>query len=369
MKKILISVLSIIIIISLSSCTEMYNKLNEYNSSSSNQETSQFSEIKSVNLSSVSDISFHFIDYGIDNAGDTTYIKAGDTDILIDAGPRNSSAEVIENYVDNFCTDGKLEYVISTHAHQDHIAGFVGTSTIKGIFDYYKIDNLIGFSQHNTNSNVYNDYKDGLSKLLLNGTNVYDGLDFYGDTKTTSPKIEISDGITMTILDNYFYRHKSSDENNYSVCTLFTSGNLNALFTGDLEKEGEEKLVELNNLPEVDLFKAGHHGSYTANNDVLLDVIKPKNVVFTCVAGTSEYTKIDKNQFPSQSALDRLSTWTDKMYCLREVDPFDDDLSVSMNGDIVFGFNSGSEISLTCSNNTTLLKDSEWFKNNRTLIK
>ena len=54
--------------------------------------------------------------------------------------------------------------------------------------------------------------------------------------------------VSINILYNYFYYYTSSDENNYSVVTLLTqeleSGDKHYLFTGDLEKEGENKLVE-----------------------------------------------------------------------------------------------------------------------------
>jgi beta-lactamase superfamily II metal-dependent hydrolase len=75
------------------------------------------------------DLSIHFLELGNKYTGDCTLIKAGDTEVLIDAGSRKGSASTIANYIDEYCTDGVLEYVIATHAHQDHIAGFVGTKT------------------------------------------------------------------------------------------------------------------------------------------------------------------------------------------------------------------------------------------------
>ena len=72
------------------------------------------------------DLSIHFLELGNKYTGDCTLIKCGNTEVLIDAGSRTDSAVTIKNYVDKYCTDGILEYVIATHAHQDHIAGFVG---------------------------------------------------------------------------------------------------------------------------------------------------------------------------------------------------------------------------------------------------
>lgn len=72
------------------------------------------------------------LELGNKYTGDCTLIKVGDTEILVDAGSRQSSAKTITEYVSRYCTDGVLEYVIATHADQDHIAGFVGTSAVKG---------------------------------------------------------------------------------------------------------------------------------------------------------------------------------------------------------------------------------------------
>lgn len=94
------------------------------------------------------DLSIHFLELGNKYTGDCTLIKTGDVEVLIDAGSRKGSATTIKQYVDTYCTDGVLEYVIATHAHQDHIAGFVGEksgSTRTGIFYQYEIGTLIVF--------------------------------------------------------------------------------------------------------------------------------------------------------------------------------------------------------------------------------
>ena len=103
-------------------------------------------------------IDINFLELGNKYTGDSTFIKAGNMDILIDAGSRQNSATTIANFIDSYCTDGVLEYVIATHAHQDHIAGFVGSNSDTGIFKHYKIDTLIDFSLTNASSAIYNNY-------------------------------------------------------------------------------------------------------------------------------------------------------------------------------------------------------------------
>ena len=326
---------------------------------------------RKVKVCEIEPIDINFLELGNKYTGDCTYIKAGDTDILIDAGSREGSAATISAFLEDsshsYCEDGILEYVIATHAHQDHIAGFVSTGSSQGIFERYQIDTLIDFSLTNATSGVYNNYVTQRDQGIANGriAHHYTANECIQETKGASKTYDVGAGITMEILDQKFYREKTKDENDYSVCALFSQGDNNYLFTGDLEKDGEASLVALNNLPEVQLFKGGHHGSYTANTDKLLNVIKPKNVCICCCAGSDEYTKTAANMFPAQKAIDRIAKHTDKVYVttvVKETDPG----YQSMNGNINFHSEKGTDYLITGSNNSTILKETDWFKKNRT---
>ncbi len=323
---------------------------------------------RKVRVTKLESIDINFLELGNKYTGDSTFIKAGSADILIDAGSRQSSASTIASFVDTYCEDGVLEYVIATHAHQDHIEGFTSTNTNPGIFDRYKIDTLIDFAQsNNVGKALYTKYCEQRDAKVTSGdiAHHYTAADCIAGTNGAKKTYEIAAGITMEILDQKFYREKSSDENDYSVCAMFIQGDNHYLFTGDLEEKGEASLVELNNLPQVELFKGGHHGSYTANTDTLLSVIKPKTVCICCCAGSDEYTKNPDNMFPAQLAVNRIAKWTDKVYVTTVV--ADDDKGYkSMNGNIKVHCDDGINYIVTGSNNSVILKDTEWFKANRT---
>ena len=309
--------------------------------------------------------SIHFLELGNEYTGDSIYIKAGGNDILIDAGSRGNSAQAICEYVDDYCEDGILEYVIATHAHQDHIAGFVGTSNIPGIFDYYKCETIIDFPLTNASTKVYNEYvlkRD--AEVKNDGAKHYTALECYNNEDGAKKTYEIGDGITMSILYNYFYDHETSDENDYSVCVLFNDGVNNYLFTGDLESEGEEKLVEYNDLPQCKVFKAGHHGSKTSSSIKLLEVIKPEIVCVCCCTGSDEYTDDNAIMFPSQPFIDRVAKYTDLIYATTIVSNNEERFK-SLNGNIVVSLKDGV-VTVNCSNNNVILKETDWFKKNRT---
>lgn len=308
------------------------------------------------------ELSIHFLELGNKYTGDAVYIKAGDTDVLIDAGSRQNSAETITNYLNNYVTDNTLEYVIATHAHQDHIAGFVGKTDMPGIFEAFKCETIIDFAKTDSTSSILSKYYEKRDAEVTQGAVHYTALECYKNQNGAKQKYELSQGIKMEILYNYYYENSSSDENNYSVCVMINQGNRHFLFTGDLEKEGEERLVENNDLCEVEVFKGGHHGSYTASNECLLKVIKPKIVCVCCCAGSDEYTSNPDNMFPSQAFISRISKYTDKVYVTTLAT---EDGYTSFNGNIRINSKINESITVNCSNNNVILKDTDWFKKNR----
>ncbi len=260
------------------------------------------------------ELSIHFLELGNNNSGDCIYIKAGENDILIDAGSRKNSADNITAYVNDYVTDGILEYVIVTHAHQDHIAAFVDSQSLNGIFTEYECGTIIDFPRTEVSSQLYGDYVSARDAEVAAGAVHYTALQCYNETDGAERVIRLTDEVEMEILYNYYYENDSSDENNYSVCLMLTHGDRHFLFTGDLEGDGEERLIQNNDLPEVELFKAGHHGSYSATTAALLAVIKPKIVCVTCVCGAVEYTQTLNTTFPAQVVINRIAQYTDKVY-------------------------------------------------------
>lgn len=324
------------------------------------------------------DLSIHFLTLGNNYTGDCVYIKAGDNDILVDAGSRANSVPTIQAYLSNYMEDDTLEYVIVTHSDQDHIAGFAAKD---GIFSLYECQNIIDFSltnkklvNENGNKTLYANYLEKRDMEISQGAKHFTAQQCIEQSDGAKREYILTDDISFKILDQKFYREKSNDENNYSVCFLLTHGQRNFLFTGDLEEEGENSLVALNTLPEVELFKAGHHGSKTSSNEVLLSVIKPKIVCVCCCAGSPEYTQNIDSMFPTQAFIDRVSKYTDKVYVTtrmeikyneqkKKYEPNGN--AKAMNGNIVV-MSTDNEVKVDCSFNNLKLKETKWFKNKRT---
>lgn len=76
----------------------------------------------------------------------------------------------------------------------------------------------------------------------------------------------------------------AADRNAVSTVLKLTCGTFSALFTGDLEKEGEEWLAERYGEQNLDcsLFDAGHHGAANASTQRLLEAVTPRVVLVSC---------------------------------------------------------------------------------------
>ena len=333
---------------------------------SSSQEIESGSSLSSTSGES-SDISFHFLELGNAKTGDCTYIKAGDNDILIDAGSYYDSYAAISTAINQYCTDGKLEYVICTHAHADHMAGFTHTGASasdtsgNGVFYNYKIGTIIDFAQTKATSNIYSYYQFARAYAVKQGAVHYTALQCWNESDGAKKSYTLGTNLTLNVLYTQYYDTVSSDENNNSVCVLFSQGNdAHFLFTGDLEADGEASLIAKNTLPKVKLFKGGHHGSYTATSAALTAVIQPEMVAVCCCAGNQQYTSGADHVFPTQDFINHVAPYTKSIYITTLGSFSDTSYHESFNGQINITYHLGAAV-VACSHNDTILPLSDWF--------
>ncbi|MDF2010897.1 hypothetical protein P2R53_03830 [Priestia megaterium] len=64
--------------------------------------------------------------------------------------------------------------------------------------------------------------------------------------------------------------------NNGSIVIDAKLGNLRWLFTGDLEKEGEQRILKDSLNLKADVLKVGHHGSKTSTSEEFVQHLNPK---------------------------------------------------------------------------------------------
>lgn len=321
-------------------------------------------------------LSVHFLELGNKYTGDCVFINAGEFEILIDAGSRADSVDDIYEYVKPY-VDGQLEYVVVTHAHQDHYAGFATKNYENSLFSKFDdgIGTVVTFAQTNQKADkagLYQYFENNVKTLKEKGTERKYVNEYF--ERGASATVKINDNVSIEFLEHKFYHEKSKTENNYSVCfqIVETAGEnvYRYLFTGDLEEDGEKDLVTKNlaKMGKTRLYKAGHHGSKTSTSQELLDLIEPDTICVCACAGSPEYTKNKDNQFPTQAFVDRVYTKNagTQVFVTSLCVDYDANKFTSMNGNIVI-CSTGNSVTRYFSNNATELRETEWFKTNRKL--
>lgn len=321
-------------------------------------------------------LSVHFLELGNKYTGDCVFINAGEFEILIDAGSRADSVDDIYEYVKPY-VDGQLEYVVVTHAHQDHYAGFATKNYENSLFSKFDdgIGTVVTFAQTNQKADkagLYQYFENNVKTLKEKGTERKYVNEYF--ERGASATVKINDNVSIEFLEHKFYHDKSKTENNYSVCfqIVETAGEnvYRYLFTGDLEEDGEKDLVKQNadKMGKTRLYKAGHHGSKTSTSQELLDLIDPDAICVCACAGSPEYTKNKDNQFPTQAFVDRVYTKNagTQVFVTSLCVDYDANKFTSMNGNIVI-CSTGNSVTRYFSNNATELRETEWFKTNRKL--
>jgi len=328
--------------------------------------------------SGVAPIDIYLQELGNGSTGDSIYVKAGDNDILIDAGSDSTSAKTLTAFLKEKVSDNQLEYVIATHAHTDHIGAFYGND---GIFANFDCRTIIDFPKYASDKDpsktttVFGKYCAARDAEVSGGASFgaehYTALDCYNANSTGTAGAHryypLGENLTMEILYNYYYDHaQSAGENDYSVCLQFIQGENRYLFCGDCEELSEKKLLSSNpdSIKASVFYKADHHGSKTSSCPEFMNVIHPKFVGVSCVAGNYEYkqTHFDYT-FPCQRTINTLGPITKAIMVTTLGSGGDLTSHVPFNGTIhVAGRGATqSDVTMEGSANSTYLKDSAWF--------
>ena len=205
-------------------------------------------------------LEIHFIDVG---QGDSILIKNKRDNYLVDTGGNIlGSFDIGENITLPYLRKNgvrRLKGVFISHFHEDHSKG------LPILIDNLKIDNIL-ISYENPESEAYNYIleKEIPLTILKNKDRLI--LDKNTSIEVLSPSVD--------------FVNRKLEENDLSLVFLLRYYNKEILFTGDMEKEVENYLLDKFNKP-IDIIKIPHHGSGTSSNLELLEIIKPKVGILT----------------------------------------------------------------------------------------
>lgn len=224
-----------------------------------------------------------FMDVG---QADSIFIKLpeGKT-MLIDAG-NNDDGKTIINYIKNQGTK-KLDVVIGTHPHEDHIGAM---DDIINTFDIGKIY----MPNVTTTTRTFKDVLASAAARNLKITGARGGM-----------RVPLEDDVKIEILAPNSIKYE--DLNNYSVVLKMTYNKTSFLFTGDAEKLSEEEMLKLNYDLKADVLKVGHHGSSSGTSKEFLSAVSPEYAIIS-VGKNNDYGH------PHKETLERLADHGVKVY-------------------------------------------------------
>lgn len=201
-------------------------------------------------------LSVTYIDVG---QGDSILLQTKGQNMLIDAGEKENKDVLKKLFSDRGVK--KLDYVITTHPHSDHIGAmpYIIKKTDIGKIFMPKVS-------HTTS--VYEDLLKEISKKGL---------------KIESPKIGDSFSFGNAVCTILAPKNEEYKEiNDYSIVLLLQFGENRFIFTGDAEEISEGEMCEGTISLKADVLKVGHHGSDTSSNDAFLNYVSPKFAVISC---------------------------------------------------------------------------------------
>ena len=218
-----------------------------------------------------STFSIHFIDVG---QADAALVECDGHYMLIDGGNKADSNIVYS--VLKKADVQKLNIVVGTHAHEDHIGG------IPGAFNYTSAD-LTLCATKNYDSGVFSDFKK------------------FADEKGGGIVVpSVGDKYSLGSADiEILGVNGGSDTNDTSIVLMITYGETKFLFTGDAEREAEQAILNRGVDLSATVLKVGHHGSDTSTTYQFLREIMPKYAVISVGTGNSY-------GHPTEDALSRL---------------------------------------------------------------
>jgi len=201
----------------------------------------------------------YFFDVG---QGDSIYIRTVEgNDVLIDGGPDSAVVSKLGRVMPY--SDRKIELMIATHPHADHIAGLVE------VLKRFKVEKVL------------------VSELIYPTETYKRFLELLAENQSEIIRPKLGQRIfldSQTVLDILYpvsgkFAKLPGDVNDASAVVRLSFGETNVLLTGDAGREIESFLM-LNNLPlNSEILKVGHHGSKHSSENSFIKTVAPEYAV------------------------------------------------------------------------------------------
>ena len=271
-----------------------------------------------------------------DHYGDATLIQYEDYDILIDSGAP-ADARHVNEVLNSKVQDKKIDLLIVTHPHGDHIGGI-----INGALSGFDVASIVDYgyqyvtSDNGTieNSSYVANYTNWRDNLISAGT-AYLAIQDALKQKTWIINKEEDCYIKWLKNDYYIAKNDTFPSNKYdfdnpntaSVSCYLSYKYWNIVLCGDIDSSLAEMSITINHdklFKEKDrvMLKATHHGSSSSMGSAFLDWCNPELIYVSAalVDGVAIPNQVelgsgdDKQNHPNKSTVRRMVNYTDNIY-------------------------------------------------------
>lgn len=204
--------------------------------------------------------------------------------LLIDAGNNNDGPELVHFLQEKNVE--KLDIVIATHPHEDHIGA------MDDIIYNFDIEMFI-MTDARADTKSYTDVADALHENQIDIT-----------TPVVGDEYNLGDAYFTIISPAHDY---GEDLNNGSVGIKLVFGQNSFVFTGDAGEEAEQEMCESGLDLRADVLKSGHHGSAYSTTEEMLEAVRPEYAVIS-VGADNDYGH------PADEVLERLNRFGVEIY-------------------------------------------------------
>ncbi len=193
-----------------------------------------------------------FFDVG---EGDAALVECGSHYMLIDGGT-SSQSQFLYTYLKNNGIS-KLDYIVLSHPHEDHAGGLAGA------LNYAKAEKALSPVTNYEGSIGFSNFKKYFRKMLT--------------IPEAGARYKLGDA-EFTVLGPI---QPSDSLNNMSLVIRLEYGNTSFLFTGDMERDEEQTLLDAGVLDKTDVLKVAHHGSETSTIYPFLKAVMPEYAIIS----------------------------------------------------------------------------------------
>ena len=202
-------------------------------------------------------LTVHYIDVG---QADCILLEHDGQFLLIDGG-NQEDGQLVVSYLEQQGVQ-ELEAVVCTHAHEDHVGGLPSVLAVYPTAAVHAPTRT--YSSNIFDKFVYYTDQQGLEITIPQP----------GDTFTLGD-------VNLTVMGPV---KSYPDPNNTSIVIMAEYGSTRFLFTGDMEKEAENDMLDYWDGRynwNCDVLKSGHHGSSTSSSYRLIYETDPEYVVIS----------------------------------------------------------------------------------------